>query len=355
MNSRIKKYLWFIGAVVCFIVVDPHFLLAAENEHVHEAWHDAKYYCPMHPQVTSDKPGNCPICGMRLVLNAAFGTGKMPAVEGRVPVTIPAVAQNQLNIQTHLVEKKALHKTIETWGRVAHDPELYELQVDFFREEALNYQRVRTRELFSTRGLTGREKIAIQFLDRGLSEEWVQALIEAGVPDRRLIYHHKEGGIWIYLEVRESEAPLVKNGDPVTIRVTSLPGMEFQGMIGFVDGKVNDETGTVRARILITDPPLSLLPHMAVSGSILTDLGEGVIIPEDSPLFTGNRAIVFVQEADTFKPREVTLGAKVDGYYEVKEGLMPGEKVASGGNFFIDSESRLRASVENAGHGSHAS
>ena len=25
------------------------------------------YICPMHPQITSDKPGDCPICGMRLV------------------------------------------------------------------------------------------------------------------------------------------------------------------------------------------------------------------------------------------------------------------------------------------------
>lgn len=25
------------------------------------------YVCPMHPEVTSDKPGNCPKCGMALV------------------------------------------------------------------------------------------------------------------------------------------------------------------------------------------------------------------------------------------------------------------------------------------------
>ena len=28
---------------------------------------EAVYTCPMHPQVRSDKPGKCPICGMKLV------------------------------------------------------------------------------------------------------------------------------------------------------------------------------------------------------------------------------------------------------------------------------------------------
>src|SRR5207344_3152594 len=29
------------------------------------------YVCPMHPSITSDKPGECPICGMQLVVASA--------------------------------------------------------------------------------------------------------------------------------------------------------------------------------------------------------------------------------------------------------------------------------------------
>ncbi len=39
------------------------------------------YYCPMHPDQTSDKPGKCPICGMDLVKNEA----EQPAAETNKP------------------------------------------------------------------------------------------------------------------------------------------------------------------------------------------------------------------------------------------------------------------------------
>src|SRR5437762_5446173 len=32
------------------------------------------YTCPMHPQIIRDKPGNCPICGMKLVKKESSNT-----------------------------------------------------------------------------------------------------------------------------------------------------------------------------------------------------------------------------------------------------------------------------------------
>src|SRR5438128_1410587 len=34
--------------------------------HGETATSSARYQCPMHPEIVSDKPGVCPICGMKL-------------------------------------------------------------------------------------------------------------------------------------------------------------------------------------------------------------------------------------------------------------------------------------------------
>lgn len=119
-----------------------------------------RYQCPMHPAFVSDKPGDCKICGMKLVPMTAsprpgerkvlfyrspmdpsvrsdtpvkdsmgmdfvpvyadeVGTG--PAVDGRAAITLTPERRQLLGIRTEAVERASLKRSIRTVGRVAVD------------------------------------------------------------------------------------------------------------------------------------------------------------------------------------------------------------------------------------------
>ena len=68
-----------------------------------------------------------------------------------------------------------------------------------------------------------------------------------------------------------------------------------------------------------------------------------------------HKKIVFIdKDKGLFEPRDIIVGARAGGFYEVKSGLQEGEKVVTSGNFLIDSESRLKAVLEGMGtEGAH--
>jgi Cu(I)/Ag(I) efflux system membrane fusion protein len=49
--------------------------VSATSAQEHAVLHtEPGYVCPMHPDVTSDEPGDCPICGMDLVSRRLRGS-----------------------------------------------------------------------------------------------------------------------------------------------------------------------------------------------------------------------------------------------------------------------------------------
>ena len=85
------------------------------------------YQCPMHPSITSDHPGNCPICGMKMVLVEASGAApaspaKSPAVPGLATVTIDPARQQMIGLRTAAVVRGAVSDGWRTVGRVEVDP-----------------------------------------------------------------------------------------------------------------------------------------------------------------------------------------------------------------------------------------
>jgi len=70
-------------------------------------------------------------------------------------------------------------------------------------------------------------------------------------------------------------------------------------------------------------------------------------VPESAVLPTGKRAVVFVDLGDgRLAPRDVELGLRAGGYYEVRTGLQAGEVVVTSGNFLVASESKLRSAAQ---------
>jgi multidrug efflux pump subunit AcrA (membrane-fusion protein) len=77
----------------------------------------AKYRCPMHPTYTSDKPGQCPICGMNFV--AAPDEGERQTRSGRANVTVSPETRSLLGVRTDVVRRVHLYRTIRALGRVS--------------------------------------------------------------------------------------------------------------------------------------------------------------------------------------------------------------------------------------------
>ena len=78
------------------------------------------YACPMHPQYRSDRPGDCPSCGMRLERVRTTPAGEDAdddAPAGAVHVSVER--QQAIGVRLGIAERVAGGRTLRTTGRVA--------------------------------------------------------------------------------------------------------------------------------------------------------------------------------------------------------------------------------------------
>ncbi len=98
-----------------------------ESEHQHG---QAEYYCPMHPAVVQDQPGECPICNMALVLREPAhpvdagawlpgDAGDASIVHGLGPIELSEQRVQLIGMRTAQVERRALPSELTAVGYVA--------------------------------------------------------------------------------------------------------------------------------------------------------------------------------------------------------------------------------------------
>ncbi|MCX8155921.1 MAG: efflux RND transporter periplasmic adaptor subunit [Verrucomicrobiae bacterium] len=154
--------------------------------------------------------------------------------------------------------------------------------------------------------------------------------------------HH----VWLRLSLWEKDWPLLQTGLVVRLNFPAFPGRVFTNTITFLYPHIDPQTRRGEARLEMENPQHRLRPGMWAQAQVVIPLGRRLTAPAGAVLDTGLRHVVFVDQEDGhLEPREVKVGLRTDDYWEILEGLRPGERVVTRALFLIDSESQLKAAI----------
>lgn len=357
------------------------------------------YQSPMHPWITSDHPGNCTICGMKLV-PVYEGEDGLAAKDGQIKLSPSSVTA--LGVATVPARRLELTKALRFSGILEDDENLHrviaafydgridQIQVNHvgqFVEKGQPLAAIYSPELLYVvrefqNAMRGRNdsvarNAAQRLIQYGLSTEQVASLAKqpetvytidllapiSGTVVTKKAYQGQyiktgeplfEMGdlarLWFHAEVYERDLPDIRLGQKAILRTPTVPGRDFPGVVTFIDPNFDEKTRTTKVRIEVDNPKADdgglrrLLPHRAYAeADIMAQLGEALVVPRSAVLRDGRRSVVYVEAADgTYEQRAVTTGRVGDEGIEILEGVTAGEKVVTQGNLMIDAEVQLR-------------
>jgi Cu(I)/Ag(I) efflux system membrane fusion protein len=362
-------------------------------EHQHEApAKDGKYTCPMHPQIVTDKPGECPICHMTLV----------PVTETKTDsrVNISPAARQAVGLRLTAVETRDLQRTIRAAARIVADETKLShvtVKVDGWVEHlfaATTGQYVKQGEplltIYSPELLTAQREYltALQSGNANLVaaakrrlELWditaaqIAQLQKTGEPERVMTLHAPASGwiterniaaghkvmagemlltladlttVWADAELFQSDLGVVPVGAAVEL---TLANQTVTGKVTFVSPTLDPMTRTAKARVELANTGLALKPEMLATAKIAVELGRQLALPSAAVLRTGENAYVFRDAGDgKMEPVMVKLGARDGDWFVVLEGVAAGDQVVTSANFLVDSEAQVKGALSGMGH-----
>lgn len=148
--------------------------------------------------------------------------------------------------------------------------------------------------------------------------------------------------MWLKAHVAENDAPLVRPGQKLEVKVLALPNRTFEARVIAVGASAEAMTRRIVVRSEIPNPDRMLRAEMFASFRIAVNGDEASpSVPIEAVIREGDLAAVWVQsEPLVFRRRPVELGLEQDGSVQIRGGLKAGEVVVGRGAIFVDNEWR---------------
>src|SRR5581483_1501262 len=120
-------------------------------------------------------------------------------------------------------------------------------------------------------------------------------------------------------------------GDQVDVRVQSLGGKTFTGVISRSAQKVDEDTRTMITEIEVANPNLELVPGMYAEALLKVQRRpRALAIPLEAVSQEQPPTVYVVNQAQEIEVRPVTLGIETPTKYEILDGLKEGDLVMIG-------------------------
>ncbi len=149
--------------------------------------------------------------------------------------------------------------------------------------------------------------------------------------------------VWVTAEAPELEARYLRPGANAQVNLRDL-GRRLPARVAESLPQSEAGSGLVKIRLELDNPGFILRPDMLVDVEFPVQLPPAITAPIDALVDSGASSRVYVQRSEgVFEPRQVRTGWRFGDRVQILEGLEPGDRVAAGATFLIDSESRLNA------------
>jgi len=410
--------------------------------------------CSMHPQVRMNHPGKCPFCGMDLVpVGGQRSKTIHDASSHDLHVYLDPHARRMAGVETTEVAFRPLHKEVRTVGKVDFDEtnvaqitariagrvdEVFasfpgtvvkqgDHLISIYSPDLLSTQTELLNAYRRNQGQSGGLGDSLVASARRRLELWgvtsaqIEELLRNGKPQTHAVVYAPRGGtvvqknvragqyvdvgdqlytiadlghVWLIIDIYEADLAWVRFGQAVEVILESRPSEHFTGTVGFIEPVLNEQTRTVRVRVvlknmqgvfkpgmyaqallrvpllsdgtpastgvegkyacpmhpyIIADKPNDCsvcgMPLERVPGKpikITAEKAKVLSIPASAVLSTGTRQLVYVErKPGEYHLAEPKLGPRAGDYYPVIEGLKAGQRVVTRGNFLIDSQFQI--------------